>query len=88
MDEGFVSLIIVMSNFNHVDQFFSFRDNLQKSAVELYEGGSLDLEEFILYLQEQERCLLLLFHSLDCDQDGQINVSEIQQNFRALGISN
>lgn len=38
MDEGFVSLIIVMSNFNHVNQFFSFRDNLQKSAVELYEG--------------------------------------------------
>ena len=38
MDEGFVSLIIVTSNFNRVDQCFSFRDNVQKSAVEFYEG--------------------------------------------------
>ncbi|XP_055402247.1 mitochondrial adenyl nucleotide antiporter SLC25A23 isoform X1 [Bubalus kerabau] len=49
--------------------------------------GSLDLEEFILYLQEREQRLLLLFHSLDRNQDGQIDVSEIQQSFRALGIS-
>ncbi|KAB0385303.1 hypothetical protein FD755_000259, partial [Muntiacus reevesi] len=49
--------------------------------------GGLDLEEFILYLQEQERRLLRLFHRLDRDQDGQIDVSEIQQSFRALGIS-
>ena len=47
--------------------------------------GDLDLEEFILYLQEQERHLLLLFYSLDHNQDGQIDVSEIQQSFRALG---
>uniref|UniRef100_A0A8C2R017 Mitochondrial adenyl nucleotide antiporter SLC25A23 n=1 Tax=Capra hircus TaxID=9925 RepID=A0A8C2R017_CAPHI len=49
--------------------------------------GGLDLEEFILYLQEREQRLLLLFHSLDRNQDGQIDVSEIQQSFRALGIS-
>lgn len=33
-------------------------------------GGGLDLEEFILYLQEREQRLLLLFHSLDRNQDG------------------
>ncbi|OWK12045.1 hypothetical protein Celaphus_00003833 [Cervus elaphus hippelaphus] len=49
--------------------------------------GGLDLEEFILYLQEQERRLLLLFHGLDRDQDGQIDVSEMQQSFQALGTS-
>ena len=32
--------------------------------------GGLDLEEFILYLQEREQRLLLLFHSLDRNQDG------------------
>ncbi|XP_055965523.1 mitochondrial adenyl nucleotide antiporter SLC25A23 isoform X1 [Sorex fumeus] len=47
----------------------------------------LDLEEFICYLQEREQRLLLLFHSLDRNQDGHIDVSEIQQSFRALGIS-
>ncbi|XP_053075981.1 calcium-binding mitochondrial carrier protein SCaMC-3 isoform X3 [Acinonyx jubatus] len=49
--------------------------------------GGLDLEEFSRYLQERERRLLLLFHSLDRNQDGHIDVSEIQQSFRALGIS-
>ncbi|XP_027441044.1 calcium-binding mitochondrial carrier protein SCaMC-3 isoform X1 [Zalophus californianus] len=50
-------------------------------------GGGLDLEEFSRYLQEREQRLLLLFHSLDRNQDGHIDVSEIQQSFRALGIS-
>ncbi|KAF6097076.1 solute carrier family 25 member 23 [Phyllostomus discolor] len=49
--------------------------------------GGLDLEEFTQYLQEREQRLLLLFHSLDQNQDGHIDVSEIQQSFRALGIS-
>uniref|UniRef100_A0A671FF62 Solute carrier family 25 member 23 n=1 Tax=Rhinolophus ferrumequinum TaxID=59479 RepID=A0A671FF62_RHIFE len=49
--------------------------------------GGLDLEEFTQYLREREQRLLLLFHSLDRNQDGHIDVSEIQQSFRALGIS-
>nr|XP_014699116.2 calcium-binding mitochondrial carrier protein SCaMC-3 isoform X1 [Equus asinus] len=49
--------------------------------------GGLDLEEFTRYLQEREQRLLLLFHSLDRNQDGHIDVSEIQQSFKALGIS-
>nr|XP_054105590.1 calcium-binding mitochondrial carrier protein SCaMC-3 isoform X10 [Callithrix jacchus] len=49
--------------------------------------GGLDLEEFSHYLQEREQRLLLMFHSLDRNQDGHIDVSEIQQSFRALGIS-
>lgn len=32
--------------------------------------GGLDLEEFTRYLQEREQRLLLLFHSLDRNQDG------------------
>ncbi|KAM4888908.1 mitochondrial adenyl nucleotide antiporter SLC25A23 isoform 2-T2 [Thomomys bottae] len=47
----------------------------------------LNLEEFTQYLQEREQRLLLMFHSLDRNQDGHIDVSEIQQSFRALGIS-
>uniref|UniRef100_A0A8C2W4P2 Solute carrier family 25 member 23 n=1 Tax=Chinchilla lanigera TaxID=34839 RepID=A0A8C2W4P2_CHILA len=50
-------------------------------------SGGLDLEEFSRYLQEREQRLLLMFHSLDRNQDGHIDVSEIQQSFRALGIS-
>lgn len=32
--------------------------------------GGLDLEEFTQYLREREQRLLLLFHSLDRNQDG------------------
>uniref|UniRef100_A0ABK0M128 Solute carrier family 25 member 23 n=1 Tax=Rattus norvegicus TaxID=10116 RepID=A0ABK0M128_RAT len=49
--------------------------------------GGLSLEEFTQYLQEREQRLLLMFHSLDRNQDGHIDVSEIQQSFRALGFS-
>nr|XP_034354073.1 calcium-binding mitochondrial carrier protein SCaMC-3 isoform X3 [Arvicanthis niloticus] len=49
--------------------------------------SGLSLEEFTRYLQEREQRLLLMFHSLDRNQDGHIDVSEIQQSFRALGIS-
>nr|XP_016846630.1 PREDICTED: calcium-binding mitochondrial carrier protein SCaMC-3 isoform X2 [Anolis carolinensis] len=48
--------------------------------------GQLNFEEFARYLQERERKLLLMFHSLDRNNDGQIDVSEIQQTFHGLGV--
>ncbi|XP_070597660.1 mitochondrial adenyl nucleotide antiporter SLC25A23-like isoform X2 [Erythrolamprus reginae] len=48
--------------------------------------GELNFEEFTQYLQERERKLLLMFHSLDRNNDGQIDVSEIQQTFQGLGV--
>lgn len=36
MKKEFVSLMMLMSDFNIVDQWFSFRDVLQKSGVEFY----------------------------------------------------
>ncbi|XP_039077284.1 calcium-binding mitochondrial carrier protein SCaMC-3 isoform X3 [Hyaena hyaena] len=65
------------------------RDTQQGSSPEgdTDPHGGLDLEEFSRYLQEREQRLLLLFHSLDRNRDGHIDVSEIQQSFRALGIS-
>ncbi|XP_028567784.2 mitochondrial adenyl nucleotide antiporter SLC25A23 isoform X1 [Podarcis muralis] len=48
--------------------------------------GELNFEEFARYLQERERKLLLMFHSLDRNHDGHIDVSEIQQTFHSLGV--
>nr|XP_034957465.1 calcium-binding mitochondrial carrier protein SCaMC-3-like [Zootoca vivipara] len=48
--------------------------------------GELNFEEFTRYLQERERKLLLMFHSLDHNHDGHIDVSEIQQTFHSLGV--
>ncbi|XP_053868302.1 calcium-binding mitochondrial carrier protein SCaMC-3 [Malaclemys terrapin pileata] len=50
------------------------------------QDGELDFEEFVSYLQERERKLRLMFHSLDRNNDGQIDVSEIQQTFHGLGV--
>ncbi|XP_023572706.1 calcium-binding mitochondrial carrier protein SCaMC-3 isoform X2 [Octodon degus] len=63
------------------------QQDLSSKEGEADASGGLNLEEFSRYLQEREQRLLLMFHSLDRNQDGHIDVSEIQQSFRALGIS-
>ncbi|XP_069086536.1 mitochondrial adenyl nucleotide antiporter SLC25A23-like isoform X2 [Pleurodeles waltl] len=50
------------------------------------QDGELDFEEFTRYLQERESKLLLMFHSLDKNNDGHIDVSEIQETFHSLGV--
>ncbi|XP_029440184.1 calcium-binding mitochondrial carrier protein SCaMC-3-like isoform X1 [Rhinatrema bivittatum] len=50
------------------------------------QDGELDFEEFTRYLKERESKLLLMFHSLDKNNDGHIDVSEIQQTFHSLGV--
>ncbi|XP_068130223.1 mitochondrial adenyl nucleotide antiporter SLC25A23-like isoform X2 [Hyperolius riggenbachi] len=48
--------------------------------------GQLDFEEFTRYLEEREKRLLIMFNSLDRNNDGRIDVSEIQQCFQGLGV--
>ncbi|MEE6521646.1 hypothetical protein FKM82_019912, partial [Ascaphus truei] len=48
--------------------------------------GHLDFGEFTRYLEERERHLRIMFHSLDRNCDGHIDVSEIQECFRSLGV--
>uniref|UniRef100_UPI00398F8B66 mitochondrial adenyl nucleotide antiporter SLC25A24-like isoform X1 n=2 Tax=Pristiophorus japonicus TaxID=55135 RepID=UPI00398F8B66 len=49
--------------------------------------GQLDLAEFIEYLRQHEKKLKLMFKSLDRNNDGQIDASEIQLTLSGLGIS-
>ncbi|KAF4092306.1 hypothetical protein AMELA_G00019430 [Ameiurus melas] len=48
--------------------------------------GQLDFEEFTQYLRTQEKELRLMFHSLDNNNDGHIDVGEIQQSLESLGV--
>nr|XP_057922689.1 mitochondrial adenyl nucleotide antiporter SLC25A24-like isoform X2 [Doryrhamphus excisus]XP_057922690.1 mitochondrial adenyl nucleotide antiporter SLC25A24-like isoform X2 [Doryrhamphus excisus] len=49
--------------------------------------GSLDFQEFAKYLKEHEKKLLLTFKSLDKNNDGRIDATEIQQTFAELGLN-
>ncbi|XP_053504740.1 calcium-binding mitochondrial carrier protein SCaMC-3b [Ictalurus furcatus] len=48
--------------------------------------GQLDFEEFTQYLRTQEKELRLMFHSLDNNNDGHIDVGDIQQSLQSLGV--
>uniref|UniRef100_A0A672ZXX1 Solute carrier family 25 member 23b n=1 Tax=Sphaeramia orbicularis TaxID=375764 RepID=A0A672ZXX1_9TELE len=48
--------------------------------------GLLDLEEFSQYMLHHERRLQLMFHSLDRNNDGRIDVGEIKHSLRELGV--
>ncbi|KAJ8363086.1 hypothetical protein SKAU_G00119170 [Synaphobranchus kaupii] len=65
-----------------------------KSAVEeqiVREGdtnkdGELDFDEFTRYLRSHEKALRLMFRSLDGNNDGEIDVGEIQLSLQKLGV--
>ncbi|XP_026077847.1 calcium-binding mitochondrial carrier protein SCaMC-3 isoform X3 [Carassius auratus] len=48
--------------------------------------GQLDFEEFTEYLRSHEKRLKLMFRSLDRNNDGQLDVGEIQQSLHNLGV--
>lgn len=48
--------------------------------------GTLDFSEFTKYLKEHEKKLRLTFKSLDKNNDGQIDASEIKQSLTELGM--
>ncbi|KAM9823608.1 mitochondrial adenyl nucleotide antiporter SLC25A24-like [Neosynchiropus ocellatus] len=49
--------------------------------------NSLDFSEFSRYLKEHEKKLRLTFKSLDQNQDGRIDVAEVQRSLSDLGLN-
>ncbi|XP_068196617.1 mitochondrial adenyl nucleotide antiporter SLC25A24-like isoform X1 [Antennarius striatus] len=56
------------------------------SSGDQNKDGCLDFNEFSKYLKEHEKKLRLTFKSLDRNNDGRIDASEIQQSLSELGI--
>ncbi|XP_059200199.1 mitochondrial adenyl nucleotide antiporter SLC25A24-like isoform X2 [Centropristis striata] len=56
------------------------------SSGDQNKDGSLDFKEFSKYLKEHEKKLRLTFKSLDRNNDGRIDASEIQQSLAELGM--
>ncbi|XP_078791033.1 mitochondrial adenyl nucleotide antiporter SLC25A24 isoform X1 [Oryzias latipes] len=57
------------------------------SSGDQNKDGCLDFNEFTKYLKEHEMKLWLTFKSLDRNNDGRIDASEIQQSLAELGIN-
>uniref|UniRef100_A0A8I5MWV9 Mitochondrial adenyl nucleotide antiporter SLC25A24 n=1 Tax=Papio anubis TaxID=9555 RepID=A0A8I5MWV9_PAPAN len=49
--------------------------------------GKLDFEEFMKYLKDHEKKMKLAFKSLDKNNDGKIEASEIVQSLQTLGLT-
>ncbi|KAM6948469.1 mitochondrial adenyl nucleotide antiporter SLC25A24 [Aplochiton taeniatus] len=56
------------------------------SSGDQNKDGSLDFNEFTKYLKEHEKKLRLTFKSLDRNNDGHIDTTDIQQALEELGI--
>ncbi|XP_058497600.1 mitochondrial adenyl nucleotide antiporter SLC25A24-like isoform X2 [Solea solea] len=50
------------------------------------QDGVLDFEEFTRYLRTHEKQLKLMFRSLDRNNDGRIDATEIQHSLRTIGV--
>lgn len=70
------------------DQGFS-KGSLEKivEAGDTNHDGVLDFEEFTQYLRSHEKQLKVMFRSLDNNNDGQIDASEIQVCLRNIGVN-
>ncbi|XP_076057885.1 mitochondrial adenyl nucleotide antiporter SLC25A23-like isoform X2 [Oratosquilla oratoria] len=49
-------------------------------------SNDLSLAEFVNYVQEHEKRLLLVFHTLDANSDGRVDESELISSFSRLGV--
>ncbi|XP_022063798.2 calcium-binding mitochondrial carrier protein SCaMC-1 isoform X1 [Acanthochromis polyacanthus] len=56
-------------------------------AGDTNQDGVLDFDEFTQYLRAHEKQLKLMFHSLDRNNDGKIDVAEIQHCLRSIGVN-
>ncbi|MGH0156398.1 UNVERIFIED_CONTAM: hypothetical protein FKN15_057158 [Acipenser sinensis] len=56
------------------------------SAGDSDDDGELDISEFSEYLRDHEKKLMLTFKSLDKNNDGRIDASEIRESLSKLGV--
>ncbi|XP_071522196.1 mitochondrial adenyl nucleotide antiporter SLC25A23 isoform X3 [Panulirus ornatus] len=54
--------------------------------ADINKSNDLSFAEFVNYVQEHEKKLLLVFHTLDANSDGRVDERELRTSFKRLGI--
>lgn len=55
--------------------------------ADVNESNDLTLAEFVNYVHEHEKRLLLVFHTLDANSDGRVDEKELRSSFKRLGVN-
>lgn len=56
-------------------------------ASDTGKDGSVSFAEFVHYIIEHEKNLMVVFKSLDANRDGALDATEIQTSFQRLGVN-
>ncbi|KDN64366.1 hypothetical protein CSUB01_06247 [Colletotrichum sublineola] len=56
------------------------------TAVDTNNDGKIQYEEFRYFVEQTERQLMILFQSIDKDNDGRLDKTELQEAFRRAGL--
>ncbi|XP_077504353.1 calcium-binding mitochondrial carrier protein SCaMC-2-like isoform X1 [Amblyomma americanum] len=56
------------------------------TASDTGKDGTVDFAEFVHYIIEHEKNLMVVFKSLDANSDGSLDANEIKTSFQSLGI--
>uniref|UniRef100_A0A8C2XUF0 EF-hand domain-containing protein n=1 Tax=Capra hircus TaxID=9925 RepID=A0A8C2XUF0_CAPHI len=84
--DGVVDILELQEGLRNWNPFFAREKDIYKT-VDTNADSGLNFEDFMRYLKDHERKMTLAFNSLDKNNDGKIEASEIVQSLQILGLT-
>ncbi|RDA92562.1 hypothetical protein CP533_0926 [Ophiocordyceps camponoti-saundersi (nom. inval.)] len=87
---GELDLKGLQKGLRRIDHPLKNADHLLKQIMEEIDAnhdGKMQFQEFRTFVQQAEKKLLSLFKSIDKDENGQLDMTELQLAFRAAGLT-
>ncbi|XP_053446534.1 calcium-binding mitochondrial carrier protein SCaMC-1-like [Nycticebus coucang] len=84
--DGVVDIQELREGLNNWSSTFGRNEEVILKAGDINKDSELDFGEFLRYLQDHEKKMRLAFNSLDKNKDGVIEVSELADALKSLGM--